>query len=112
MNARTSWKVIIPDCLLFIFIIGLFTIWKKIFIILTTKLEINDNTVSGKIGLIHTQTLDSPIKQITSIKIDQSFMGKIFNYGNVYINTPAGNFEFQCMAEPNKIKDYILNRMK
>lgn len=111
MVARTSWKTIIPDCLLFIFIIGLFTIWKKIFIILTTKLEITDTMVSGKIGLIHTETLDSPINKITSVKVEQKFWGKIFNYGNVYINTPAGNFDFRYMADPNKIKDYINSKL-
>ena len=112
MKARTSWKTIIPDCLLFIFIIGLFTIWKKIFRILTTKLEITDDKVSGKVGLIHTETLESPIRQITSVKVNQSAMGKIFNYGDVYINTPAGSYEFYCMAEPNKIKDYLISKMK
>ena len=112
MIFKPSWKTIIPDCLLFIFIIGLFTIWKKIFIILTTKLEISDTVVSGKIGLIHTQTLESPINKITSVKVEQKVFGKIFNYGDVYINTPAGNFDFKCMADPNKIKQYLLDKMK
>ena len=112
MKFRTSWKTIIPDCLLFIFVIGLFTIWKKIFRILTTKLEITDNIVIGKTGLIHTETLESPIRQITSVKVNQSFIGKIFNYGDVFINTPAGSYAFYCMAEPNKIKDHLINKMK
>ena len=112
MKAKTSWKTIIPDVILFAFVVGLFTIWKKIFRILTTKLEITDDIVSGKIGLIHTEVLESPIRQITSVKVNQSAIGKIFNYGDIYINTPAGSYEFCGMAEPNKVKDYLISKMK
>ena len=112
MKARTSWATIIPDCCMFMIIIGLFTIWKKIFTILTTKLEITDTLVSGKTGLIHTEKMESPISKITSVKVEQNFFGKIFNYGDVYINTPAGQYNYSCIAEPNKVKDYLINKMQ
>lgn len=111
MKARTSWKTIIPDCCLFIFVIGLFTIWKKIFTILTTKLEVNDTLVIGKTGLIHTEKMESPISKVTSVKVEQNFWSKIFNYGDIYINTPAGQYAYSCIAEPNKIKDYLISKM-
>ena len=86
MKARTSWKTIIPDCCLLIFVIGLFTIWKKIFTILTTKLEVNDTLVIGKTGLIHTEKMESPISKVTSVKVEQNFWGKILSSWSIYIN--------------------------
>lgn len=112
MKARTSWKTIIPDCCLMMLIIGLFTIWKKIFVILTTKLEVNDTVIIGQTGLIHTERMESPISKVTSVKVDQNFWGKIFNYGNIYINTPAGIYTYSCIADPNKFKDYLISKMK
>lgn len=111
MKTKTSWVAIVPDLLLICLIIGLFTIWKKLIKILTTKLEVTGKTVSGKTGLIHTQTLDSPISKVTSVKVEQGLFGKILNYGNIYINTPAGNFQFGCISKPNEFKDYLLSKM-
>ena len=67
--------------------------------------------VSGKTGLLKIQTLDSPINKVTSVKVNQSLFGRIFNYGDVYINTPAGNFIFNCLAKPNDVKKYLIDKM-
>lgn len=112
MKFKTSWFALIKDVILCCVIVGFITFWKTLIVILTTKLEINENVVSGKIGLLRIQTLDSPVNKITSVKVDQSLLGRILNYGNVYINTPAGNFEFECMAKPNEIKKYLLSLMQ
>ena len=111
MRFKTSWCAIIKDLLLMLVIVGFFTIWKTLIKILTNKLEIKEEFVSGKIGLLRIQTLDSPIDKVTSIKIDQSLLGRLLNYGDVFINTPSGNFAFECMDKPNEIKEYLLSKM-
>ncbi len=111
MKAKTSWTAIVPDLLMFCIMIGMITIWSKLIKILTTKLEIDDKMVSGKTGLLKIQTLDSPINKVTSVKVNQSLFGRIFNYGDVYINTPAGNFIFNCLAKPNDVKKYLIDKM-
>ena len=112
MSSRTSWLAIIPDILLMCVLIGFITIWKKLIIILTTKLNIDDKIVSAKTGLINIQTLDSPINKVTSVKVEQSIFGKIFNYGNIYINTASGQFIFKCLNKPNDIKNYLVEKIK
>lgn len=110
-EVHTSWKAIIPDVLLIFLFIGMFTIWGKITKIKTTKLIITDKTISAKSGLVGSNTLDSPINKITSIKVEQNLLGKIFNYGTIHINTPAGFYTFECLDNPNQIKDLIFNKM-
>lgn len=109
---HTSWKALIPQIILCLFFVGFFTIWGKITKIKTTKLIITDKTISGKSGLLKSASLDSPINKITSIKVEQGLFGKLFNYGNLYINTPAGFYTFECLDNPNKIKDFIMNKMQ
>ena len=111
MESKTSWFALVPDILLCCIIIGFFTFWIKIIKILTTQLSIDEKMVSGKVGILKIQTLDSPINKVTSVKIEQSIFGRIFNYGNVCINTAAGQFLFQCQSKPKEIKKYLIDRM-
>ena len=111
MKAKISWLAIIPDLCLMMIFIGFITIWKKIVTILTTSLEADNNRVTGKMGLLHTETMDSPIRQITSIKVEKSLFGNIFNYGNIYINTAGGNYIFKCISYPDVFKDFLLKKM-
>ena len=111
MNYRTSYFALIPEALKVIIIIGMFTFWVKLLRILNTKLTIDEKIVSGKTGILNIETLDSPINKITSVKVEQGIFGRIFNFGNVYINTPSGNFIFECMNKPNEIKRDLLNKI-
>lgn len=112
MKARLSWVAIVPDVLGFMLVIGLFTIWRKIAIILSTKLEITDTMIIGKKGIIKTESMESPINKVTSVKVNQGFFGKLFKYGDIYINTPSGEYSFQCLANAEEVKNYIVNKMK
>ena len=111
MKAKISWLAIVPDFIGIAFIVGLFTIWKKIGACISTKLEITDNLVIGKTGILKTESMESPINKITSVKVSQSIFGKLFKYGDLYINTPSGEYSFQCLANAEEVKKYIVNKM-
>ena len=53
--------------------------------------------------------MDSRIEQITSVKVTQSLIGKIFRYGTININTAGGNYEFNYIPNPEKIRTVINN---
>lgn len=112
MKAKISWLSIIPDFIGFAFIVGLFTIWKKIGACISTKLEVTDNMVIGKTGILKTESMESPINKITSVKVNQSIFGKIFKYGDLFINTPSGDYSFHCLSNAEEIKKYIVSKMK
>ncbi len=42
----------------------------------TTKLEITNRRIKGKIGLIKTNELDSPLNKINSVQVKQGLCGK------------------------------------
>lgn len=104
---KASWKGVAPDCLLMLVGIGFFTIFAKIPKILCTSLTVTPKMVSGKTGVITKQSLDEPIKHITSVKVEQGALGRIFKYGTIKINTAAGSISFHYMSEPQKIKELI-----
>lgn len=109
LSEKPTWIVIVPHLIAMCFIVGIFTIWKPLIAILTTRLTITNRRVEGKIGLIKTERMDSRIEQITSVKVTQGLIGKMFNYGTISINTAGGNYNFNYMSNPEKIRKAINN---
>lgn len=56
----------------------------------TTELAITDKRVIAKFGLIKRETIEINIVKIESIQVDQSILGRMFNYGSIVVSG-AGN---------------------
>lgn len=78
----------------------------------TTKLEITNRRIKGKIGLIKTNELDSPLNKINSVQVKQGLCGKIFNYGTIIITTSSSVFEFDYVNKPNQFKTILNNQIE
>lgn len=108
IDTKPSGVILVPHLCMLIIIVGFFTVWKPLKSFLGTNLRVTTKRVTGKNGIVKTESLDSPITKVTSVKVEQSLFGKILNYGTIYINTPAGNFEFNYIPDVEKIKDIII----
>ena len=73
-----------------------------------TKLEITNRRIRGKVGLVKTNELDSPLNKINSVQIKQGFFGKLCNYGTIIVTTASSYFEFAYINNPSEFKS-ILN---
>ena len=78
----------------------------------TTKLEITNKRIRGKIGLVNTNELDSPLNKINSVQVLQGFFGKVFNYGTIVITTASSVFEFGYITNPNEFKNILNNQIE
>ena len=56
----------------------------------TTELAITNKRVVAKTGLIRRKTIEMNIPKIESLREEQSFLGRIFNYGSILVSG-AGN---------------------
>ena len=109
LDTKPSFIAVVPHIFLMFIFIGFITIWKPLAAVLTTKLRITNLRVEGKTGLITTNSMDSPINQITSVKVTQGLLGKILNYGTLNINTAGGNYSFGYMPDPENTRKIINN---
>ncbi len=52
---------------------------------------------------------EANLEQITNVRFEQSFWGRILNYGNVIVETaaPAGNFDFETASRPRKVQSEV-----
>lgn len=78
---------------------------------LTNVLAITNKKIYGRIGLIKTSELESPLNKIQNIQIKQSFWGRIFKYGTVSITTDSGIYTFKYISKAEDFKKAIMNEI-
>jgi len=100
--------VIIPFILLLIPIIGGtrdFLVWWNRQFIVTNRRVIQVS------GIINKNVTDSSLEKVNDVKLEQSFFGRIFNYGDVDILTASelGVNQFHWIGDPIRFKTAMLN---
>lgn len=69
---------------------------------------ITNKRIVGKTGVLNTSSLDAPLNKIQNVSSNQPFLGKIFNYGTVTVNTAAGIYKFEAIKNPDQFKNAIM----
>ena len=78
----------------------LFWLWAWI-VYATTELAITNKRVIAKTGLIQRRTIEMFLEKIESIQVDQSVLGRMFNFGSVVISgTGVHSAPFKSIADP------------
>lgn len=108
---RPSWLSLIPHFILIGLIVGIYTFPRQLLRILTTKIEVEDGMVYGKVGIFNKSTQNSPISRIQSVRVDRSFWSRIFGYGDVKITTAGDGYVYKGIANPEKVRNVITSYM-
>lgn len=108
---KLSWLSIIPHIFLMAVFIGIFTLPVQILRILTTRIEVDENMIYGKKGIIRKDIQNSPIKHIQSVRVDRSLFGRIFRYGDITITTAGAGYTYKGMGNPEQIREVINSYM-
>lgn len=79
------------------------------FIILaTTEFAVTDRRVIAKTGFIRRHTVEMLLLKVESVSVNQSILGRIFNFGTVVITGTGGTREgFRVIAEPLKVRKKV-----
>ena len=73
-----------------------------------TEIAITDRRVIYKTGLIRRRTAEMNMKQIESVDVDQSVVGRLLNYGSVYIRgTGEGLEHLHYISSPLSLRNAI-----
>jgi len=99
----TSFTIIIP-----IIILARIYLHKS-----STKYAITNKRVFKRMGIISEDFKSSTFNHITSLRVKQGLIGKIFGFGHVVIDTAGSGsgFEFVwfCVKNPFQVKNEIEN---
>jgi len=74
----------------------------------TSEFGVTSKRVIIKVGLIQRRTLELLIRQVEAISVDQSLMGRIFNFGTITLTGTGGVREtFQNISNPLEFRRSI-----
>lgn len=78
----------------------------------TNDLILTNKRVFGKIGLISTTQMQSPLNKIDAVSHSNGLMGKLIGYGTVEIATTSSKFKFRFIREGQTFYNDIFNQLE
>lgn len=77
-------------------------------VLLSNRLAITDKKVFGRVGIIKTVEMNSPIHQIQNVSVSNGLLGKLFKYGTIVITTTTGIYNFKYVKNPDSFKNEVM----
>jgi uncharacterized membrane protein YdbT with pleckstrin-like domain len=101
-------------CLSLATIVAIFALYKTAtawFHRWTTETDVTNLRVVHKTGFIKRQTFEMSLDKVESVDVNQSILGRLFNYGNVSIfGVGEGNKTIDTIASPLEFRNSITAR--
>lgn len=74
----------------------------------TTEIAVTDRRIILKRGLIRRHTVEMNMQKVESVDVDQTLIGRLFNYGNISIRGTGSSFETLRMIDsPLKLRTTV-----
>lgn len=112
--ATPSWLMLLfPIVLSFVFI-GIPLLLYRVLRRSTTKYIITNRRVIWLYGILGKSSKEAPLDKINNVSHQQSLFGRIFNYGDVQLQTASemGATVFAFIPYPAPFKSEIVNQME
>jgi uncharacterized membrane protein YdbT with pleckstrin-like domain len=104
----TQWSSFFTYVAGAIAIIALGLIFREWFAWWTTEIAVTNRRVIYKTGFISRDTNEMHMDKVESVKVDQSILGRIFNYGDVTVLGTGTGFEpLKMVAAPLDLRNHI-----
>ena len=102
----------LADVLLAVGAIGGIITWLRAWIRrTTTELAVTDRRVIFKRGLIRRHTVEMNMDKVESVDVDQSILGRIFNYGDVTVRGTGASIEpLRMIQDPLHFRSRVTAR--
>jgi uncharacterized membrane protein YdbT with pleckstrin-like domain len=125
-----SWTLFFPGLALLILAILVLSvlsasIWQNILLIIivvpaivllarawfkrwTTEIAVTNSRVIVKRGFIRRHTIEINMAKVESVDVDQSLIGRVFNYGNITVRGTGSTFEPIAMVDhPLRLRSHV-----
>ncbi len=106
---KSAWSVIRPwHILLFFLIVPLFIMIWKIINIKDETISFYNNKIVIRSGILNKHERTTVLTPVLSVTVKQTFWGRIFNYGNIYVDV-VGKWDINMrgVKDPMKAKAFL-----
>jgi uncharacterized membrane protein YdbT with pleckstrin-like domain len=74
----------------------------------TTEIAVTDRRVIMKRGLIRRHTVEMNMQKVESVDVDQTLLGRVFDYGDVTVRGTGSSFErLRLIGSPLKLRTNV-----
>lgn len=113
-RAQVSWMsqfwYILFGILLLSIGVGILLILLAIINVMTTELALTNRRIIAKTGLIRRNTIELKVNRVESLAVDQSILGRIFNFGSVVVKGTGGSHApIPYIANPLGFRQHVNN---
>ena len=98
---------LIRDIICFVIILGVFWLIRDLILFASMRITLYEDHIEGKVGIIRTHKLNSPLEKVQSVEVKSGLMGKIFNYGTIGVTTAGSVIKFPGIKGANKLVGLI-----
>jgi uncharacterized membrane protein YdbT with pleckstrin-like domain len=85
--------------------VALFIAWFRRW---TTEIAVTDRRIIFKRGFIRRHTIEMHLDKVESVDVDQSVLGRIFNYGHIFIHGVGVGIEpLRNIASPIAFRNHV-----
>lgn len=78
----------------------------------TSEFAVTNKRVIVKVGLIYRDTLELVLAKVETIGVDQTVLGRIFNYGTITVTGTGGTKEpFRDIARPIEFREQVQSQL-
>lgn len=78
---------------------------------IATEYAVTNRRVILKSGLLHREALDLVLAKCEGLRITQSLMGQLFNYGSILVTTGEVTNSFDFIAKPSQFRNAITSQI-
>jgi len=111
-SATGQGAAALPQILMVIGAAGAIVTWLRAWIRRTsTELAVTDRRVIFKRGLIRRHTVEMNMDKVESVDVDQSILGRIFNYGDITVRGTGASIEpLRMIQDPLHFRSRVTAR--
>jgi uncharacterized membrane protein YdbT with pleckstrin-like domain len=104
-RAHVSWwsqaGLLVLGIVLLVVVIGIFFLAYAWIRVHSTELAITNKRVIAKFGFIKRDTLEINLGQVEALRVEQTFLGRMLNYGTIIVSGTGGALDpFPNIADP------------
>lgn len=74
----------------------------------TTEVAVTDRRIIYKVGFIRRRTVEMHMDKVESVDVDQTILGRLFNYGDITIRGTGETMEtLRSIDHPLELRNYV-----
>jgi uncharacterized membrane protein YdbT with pleckstrin-like domain len=106
---RMNKILFLGDLFLMPALIGFYWFVKHLISYFTQVIIAKENSLEMRQGLLNVNIIEIPYSKVNAITIQQSWLGRIFNFGTISLNTGGDDVEivFPNIASPKELQQII-----